>query len=123
MRGVSVSRAPRSGTYNRGVSRASAREGARLAKSKTDKRTDVDRSFAGGSLQDSASCSHKQADEAAKWTADNLALAARKIASYRRRVGGPHVEEGTDDCPSDEEDHQEELLEAETVCLLSVRPD
>lgn len=123
VRRVAVSRAPGDGAYNRGVRRASAPEGARVAKSMTDKRTAVGRAAAGGPRLDSASCAQKQADEAAKWAADNLALAVRKIDSYRRRVGGPQTEAGTDDCPSDEEDHYEELLEAETACLMSLGQD
>eukprot|EP00170_Pyropia_yezoensis_P000891 contig_4064_g893 len=120
VRRVAVSRAPGNGAYNRGVRRASAPDGARVAKNLADKRTAVGRAAAGGPRLDSASCAQKQADEAAKWAADNLALAVRKIDSYRRRVGGTQLEAGTADCPADGEDHYEELLEAETACLLSL---
>lgn len=120
VRRMAVSRAPGDGAFNRGPRRAPAPEGARVAKNPGDKRTAVGRAAAEGPRLESASCAQKQTDEAAKWAADNLALAVRKIDSYRRRVGGQQAEAGTEDCPADGEDHYEELLEAETACLLSL---
>lgn len=119
VRRAAVSRAPGDVAQNRGKLRKPALPNARCATRPDDKRTRAGKILAGEARLVSDSCAWKEADDVVKWARDNLAVAVRRVDSYIRGLpsGAVPVPDLESAC-SLAEDHHEELMEAETACLV-----
>jgi len=124
VRHSAMARAPGNDAHNRGKRRSLAkRAGAHNATRLDDKRTPYGKATASGPSAMFRTCREKQMADCAKWAGDNLTVTVRKIDAYRRHANLPPSdlwEEGSDEDPFAVGPDWDDLLEAETACLMSL---
>jgi len=118
-----IARAPGNAAHNRGKTRSPAKAGTHNATRLGDKRTPYGKALANGPSTTSQVCWDKETAECRKWAADNLTATVLKIDAYRKREKLPPAGSGEEELdwvaftPGPDWD---ELLEAETACLMSL---
>lgn len=119
VRWAAVSRAPGDAAHNRGKRCKSALPNARCATRADDKWTSAGKALAGGGRFVSDYCAQKEVENGVKWARDNLAVAVRRVDTYRRELPSSAVP--SPDLESEwlfAEDHYEELMEPEAACMM-----
>jgi len=124
VRHSAMARAPRVDAHNCGKRRSpEERAGAHNATRLDYKRTRYGKATASGSPATSQNCREKQMSDCVKWAGDNLTVTVRNIDAYRRRANlrpSDLWEEGSDEAPFAVAPDGDDLLEAETSCLMSL---
>ena len=123
VRNSAIARLPGNAAHNRGKRRSPAKAGTHNATRLGDKRTRYGKALANGPSAMSQVCWDKQTAECRKWAADNLTATVLKIDAYRKRENLPPAgsdEEELDGVAFTPGPDWDELLEAETACLMSL---